>query len=186
LRTTAIAASGGDSRAAEELALALPRERSVIVRRALSRSLATADLVDRRFYETHELVGVPEVVYIADVSTGDIGIETSQSFAVVRALKEGDDSSFLRLVLQRDMDDLTIMKLSEGHRRGIERLGTTMLRDRIPERTRRTAIDMLSPFDGLGLGTFDRLGVLPQVDAWYLFFRELQWYSELGWTEWQA
>jgi hypothetical protein len=182
----AIASAGGDSRTAEELALALPRERSTIVRRALARSLATADLVDRRFYETHELVGVPEVVYIADLSTSDVGIETSQSFAAVRALKEGDDSSFLRLVLQRELDDLTIMKLSEGHRRGIERLGATMLRDRIPERARRTAIDMLSPFDGLGLGTFDRLGIIHQVDAWYLFFRELQWYSELGWAEWQG
>jgi hypothetical protein len=182
----ALAASGGDARTAEVLALALPRERSAIVRRAIARALGTADVVQRDFYETHELVGVPEVVYIADVSKADVGLETSQSFAAVRALREHDERAFLRIVVERALDYVTIMKLAEGHRRGLERLGPTMLRDRIPERSRRAAIEFLTPFEGSGLGGFDRLEVVREIEGWYLFFREMQWYAELGWAEWKA
>lgn len=182
----AVAAAGGDARAAEALARALPRERSAIVRRALARSLGTSDVGAADFYETHELVGIPEVAYIADESRGDASIQTSRLFAAVKALRAKDDRAFLRVALQHDLDDVTVMKLAEGQRRGSERLGTSRLRDQIPERSRRGAIELLSPFDDGGLGTLDQLAVVQQVDAWYLFFREMEWYAELGWADWKG
>jgi hypothetical protein len=168
--------------AADQLARALRKERSTIVQRALARSLGAVGGVNRSFCEGHSLLGVPELVYAAEVARTDPHGEMPRSYEAVRALSRQDEGLFLSITLEQQLADVTVMKLAEAFRRGVERLGPMLLSDQIPDRSLRAAVEFLSPFDSGGLGTFDQLGVITAIDEWYLFLREMQWFSSHGWV----
>lgn len=50
----------------------------------------------------------------------------------------------------------------------------------VPERILRRAAALLSPFDKGGLGTFDELTLIPDIDDVYLYFEQLIFYRERG------
>jgi hypothetical protein len=167
------------------LARSFMTEPTVIIRRAAARALGTADgdLVREVLRDGIEKA-IPETVYLVEAVPGDvISWLVGESFAETPATllarvrsAHMDPTRLLTVVAEAadaKVDDSLLELLQQWY--GNER---EIKFHQLPERFLRRAAALLSPFDKGGLGTFDELAMIPDIDDVYLFYEQLIFYRE--------
>jgi hypothetical protein len=165
----------------------LKSERSTIVRRAIAQRLRAKDLDPQTLVELSSDF-VPELAYMIEAAArnqedpplpnvlpkplnvlaayyGTVSWSSYRSLAVELAASESVRGS------------IGYGQLSGLFRSGLDRGDLSSLPD-IPETEVRSSLRELSPFDEGGLGTFDELKAINQIDQFYLFFRQLLFFIE--------
>jgi hypothetical protein len=168
-------------------------EPTAIVRRAAARALGVAppELIDEAIREGSD-AGIPETVYLIEAASREAvvfstaGLRTGtpmELFALIRRTP-GDPASLVTVVAEAagaGPDDELPAQLRDWYQNERE-----ITAHSVSERFLRRAAALLSPFDddGLGtnpgLGTFDELARIGDIDDVYLFFEQLIFYRELG------
>jgi len=166
-------------------------EPTTIIRRAAARKLGTAsaflissDVSD--IVRDGTEAGVPETVYLVEAVTEGLARELAAT------LRPDSPAGLLARVRdgRRDPASLLATVVEIAAPEGPEGLADALrnwYRDQrdvtshsIPERFLRRAAAMVSPFETAGLGTFDELALIPDIDEVYLFLEELIFYRERG------
>ena len=186
-RYAGVITAGQDRPARYDAALArlFTTEPTVIVRRAAARALGTADN-DLVWDVVRDGIaaGIPESVYLVETAPADVmarlaaePLPETPATLLARVRHAAPDSTRLLTVVA----DAANSKL-EGPVLDLLRLWYRNEREitfhQLPERFLRRAAALLSPLDKGGLGTFDELAAIPDIDDVYLFFQQLIFYRE--------
>jgi uncharacterized membrane protein HdeD (DUF308 family) len=173
-------------------------EPTVILRREAARALGTAppSLVEA-VIEDGIRENIAEIVYlveIAKVPPVSLPTDDDQSTSAATALAgwrqsvEAADSAdnllwyILKRVTNVDSENEFWAALKDWYGGEQDPSSWSRLR-RIPERSFRQAATILSPFEKGGLGTFDELSMISEIDNMYLFVEQLIFYRELSYSE---
>jgi hypothetical protein len=176
-------------------------EPTVILRREAARALGTAppDLVEAVIQDGIR-ENIAEIVYLIEIAkvppvSLPTGNDQSTSPATVlagwRQSAEGADSAdnllwyILKHAINVDSEKEFWTALKDSYGGAQDPSLWSRLR-RIPERSLRQAATILSPFEKGGLGTFDELSMISEIDNMYLFVEQLIFYRELSYGDEQG
>lgn len=162
------------------LAALFMEEPTAIIRRAAARAFGEAPpgLVKHTIHDGTD-TGIPETVYLIEAAPEDLAHKLAEDLrpgtppGLLARICDGHRDPVWLLtavaeVAAPELDEEMLQMLRSWYRKGP---GLTS-RD-VPERVLRRAADMLSPFERSGLGTFDELALIPDIDDVYLFFEQL-------------
>lgn len=195
-------------RYAEELVQALLAERSVAVRRALVQQMLKNREEGYLNYAIERLASAPDdAVYLVEEAAGRGQLDLNLLYRLPPALttlaalagsglyeSRREDRSGDNLPLPEPNDSLAVRLVSvlrnekfkwpplmqilaKAYRSGLDRYTHPDLAT-LPEHQVRAAIAELSPLEEGGLGAYDRLRNLNEIDQMFLFFHQLLFYME--------
>ena len=186
-RYAGVITAGQDRPAGFDVALArlFTTEPTVIVRRAAARTLGAADSdLVRDVIRDGIKAGVPESVYLVEAAPADViswvvakPFPESPATLLARVRQAAPDSTRL-LTVVAEAADVNVEEPLLDLLRHWYRNEREIKSHQLPERFLRRAAALLSPFDKGGMGTFDELAMIPDIDDMYLFYEQLIFYRE--------
>jgi hypothetical protein len=173
----------------ELLIEALPVEQSAFIRRAIAKSLAQdPDKAWEYFYKnSYDLLGsVAETIYMVE-SLSKIGRDLSAPLSFpspahellydIANVRPGSQTVAALSVARRHPYSDYDGALEAAFEKGFDASSPAAL-SQISEADVRSALKLLSPIDEVGLGTFDELQCISQIDRLYIFFQQFLFLQE--------